>query len=78
EELPRLEPHLRADKRLLTLLRRDVSIIKGKSLKTYEDTLDSLSCAYIGFYHWYWGEERSEVMGDMETGYIVIPKRSRQ
>jgi predicted RNase H-like nuclease len=74
DELPVLRPHLRADKRLKTLLKRDVSVMKGRGMKAYEDTLDSLFCAYIGFYHWYWGEERSEVLGDIGTGYIVIPR----
>jgi predicted RNase H-like nuclease len=73
-ELTRLKPRLRADKKLRDLLRRDVYGMKGRALKAYEDTLDSLFCAYIAFYHWYWGEEQSEVIGDMETGYIVIPK----
>lgn len=76
EELTRLKPHLQADKKLQTLLRKDVSLMGGRTLKAYEDTLDSLSCAYIGLYHWYWGEERSEVVGDTQTGYIVIPKRN--
>jgi predicted RNase H-like nuclease len=74
ERLPGLRPPLRADKKLKDLLQRDLSSTKGRALKAYEDTLDSLFCAYIAFYHWYWGEEKSEVLGDMETGYIVIPK----
>lgn len=74
EELTGLRPRLKADKKLQDLLQRDVSEMKGRTLKAYEDTLDSLFCAYIGFYHWYWGEERSEILGDMQTGYIVIPK----
>ncbi len=74
KELPGLKPRLILDKGFKTLLQRDVSGMKGRVLKAHEDTLDSLFCAYTGFYHWYWGEERSEVLGDMETGYIVIPK----
>jgi len=47
----------------------------GAALKTTEDQLDSLVCAYIGAYWWYWGEERNLVLGDRTTGYIVIPQR---
>jgi predicted RNase H-like nuclease len=47
----------------------------GAALKATEDQLDSLVCAYVGAYWWYWGEERNLVLGDRTTGYIVIPQR---
>ncbi len=47
----------------------------GKALKALEDKLDSLICAYVGAYWWYWGKEKNVVLGDRATGYIVIPKR---
>ena len=47
----------------------------GAALKALEDKLDSLICAYVGAYWWYWGLERNIVLGDRSTGYIVIPKR---
>ena len=47
----------------------------GKALKALEDKLDSLICAYVGAYWWYWGKERNIVLGDRANGYIVIPKR---
>jgi predicted RNase H-like nuclease len=72
--LLRLKPRLRSNPLLTRLLNRNTDLLKGRELKCYEDTLDSLICAYIGLYHWYWGEERSEVVGDMESGYMVIPR----
>jgi len=45
----------------------------GKAMKAVEDQLDSLLCAYIGAYWWYWGEKRNWVMGDYQHGYIVVP-----
>ena len=45
----------------------------GNALKTVEDQLDSLVSAYIGAYWWYWGKERNWVLGDLSTGYLVIP-----
>jgi predicted RNase H-like nuclease len=47
----------------------------GKALKVLEDKLDSLICAYVGAYWWYWGKEKNVVLGDRANGYIVIPKR---
>jgi predicted RNase H-like nuclease len=47
----------------------------GAALKATEDKLDSLICAYVGAYWWYWGEQRNLVLGDRTTGYIVIPQR---
>jgi predicted RNase H-like nuclease len=49
----------------------------GATLKEAEDKLDSLICAYVAAYWWYWGEQRNIVLGDRTTGYIVIPS-SRQ
>ncbi|MBN3899157.1 MAG: DUF429 domain-containing protein [Nostoc sp. NOS(2021)] len=54
----------------------------GAALKATEDKLDSLICAYVGAYWWYWGEQRNLVLGDVydglrlrTTGYIIIPQR---
>ncbi|WP_041919109.1 DUF429 domain-containing protein [Gloeocapsa sp. PCC 7428] len=45
------------------------------ALKALEDKLDSLICAYVAAYWWYWGTERNLVLGDRTTGYIVVPKK---
>lgn len=47
--------------------------LNSKELKRQEDQWDSLICAYIGAYWWYWGRERNWVLGDESTGYIVVP-----
>lgn len=44
------------------------------TLKALEDQLDALLCAYIGAHWWYWGIERNLVLGDRQTGYIIIPQ----
>ncbi len=49
----------------------------GAALKAAEDKLDSLICAYVAAYWWYWGEQRNLVLGDRTTGYIVVPFRVR-
>jgi predicted RNase H-like nuclease len=66
--LPKLEPSLQLE----TKFDIDVSTT-GVQLKAIEDKLDSLMCAYIGAYWWYWGTQRNLVLGDKTTGYIVIP-----
>ncbi|MDJ0746725.1 MAG: hypothetical protein QNJ32_25665 [Xenococcaceae cyanobacterium MO_167.B27] len=43
-------------------------------LKAVEDKLDSLICAYVAAYWWYWGEARNLVLGNENTGYIIVPK----
>ncbi|WP_289500543.1 DUF429 domain-containing protein [Gloeocapsopsis sp. IPPAS B-1203] len=47
----------------------------GTALKALEDKLDSLICAYVAAYWWYWGTERNIVLGDRTTGYIVVPMK---
>jgi predicted RNase H-like nuclease len=47
--------------------------LKGAALKTREDGLDAITCAYIALYHARWGDTKSTVVGDMEVGYIVTP-----
>ncbi|NJR75166.1 MAG: DUF429 domain-containing protein, partial [Scytonema sp. CRU_2_7] len=50
----------------------------GAAFKEVEDKLDSLICAYVAAYWWYWGEQRNLVLGDCTTGYIVIPAKSQK
>jgi predicted RNase H-like nuclease len=66
--LPKLEPSLQLETQF------DINdLTTGAQLKAIEDKLDSLMCAYIGAYWWYWGMQRNLVLGDKTTGYIVIP-----
>lgn len=55
------------------LLRGDISGMKGKFLKQYEDLLDACFCAYLALFLWHWGAERNEVFGDLDSGYIIVP-----
>ncbi|MEH2025272.1 DUF429 domain-containing protein [Nostoc sp.] len=92
--LPTLEPPLRPLRLLCETLRVGEASCResgsffseipntGAALKTTEDQLDSLICAYVGAYWWYWGEQRNLVLGDVydglrlrTTGYIIIPQR---
>lgn len=67
-ELSRLQPQLKLSQPLPPIPN------PGKELKELEDQLDSIICAYVGAYWWYWGMERNLTLGHLETGYIVVPK----
>ncbi|WP_088240227.1 DUF429 domain-containing protein [Calothrix rhizosoleniae] len=79
--LPYLEPRLdinpQGHKQTAKFIEIDFfsSSLTGAELKAAEDKLDSLICAYVGAYWWYWGEQHNLVLGDCSTGYIVIPSR---
>lgn len=67
--LPMLEPRLK-------ITESDLPAIPstGPALKAVEDQLDSLLCAYVAAYWWYWGTARNLVLGNRDAGYIVIPQ----
>lgn len=71
--LPSLSPPLRSW-RLCGSFTSEIPTT-GAALKATEDKLDSLICAYVAAYWWYWGEQRNLVLGDRTTGYIVIPQK---
>ncbi len=66
EALPQHEPPL-----LITELPEIPTT--GKAMKAVEDQLDSIVCAYVGAYWWYWGCDRNQVLGSQNEGYIVVP-----
>jgi pyridoxamine 5'-phosphate oxidase len=68
ERLPHLTPRL-APQRLPPIPST------GPQLKALEDQLDAITCAYVAAHWWYWGLERNDVLGDSQSGYIVVPKR---
>jgi predicted RNase H-like nuclease len=42
--------------------------------KPVEDRIDAVFCALIGYWHWLHVGRRSEVLGDLYTGFILVPK----
>ncbi|MGI4790659.1 MAG: DUF429 domain-containing protein [Janthinobacterium lividum] len=53
----------------------DVTGMIGGKLKSLEDGMDALTCAYIVFRYWHHGAAGAEVIGDMTHGYVVVPTR---
>ena len=42
--------------------------------KPAEDRLDALVCALVGYLHWRSRGEATEMIGDIETGFMLLPK----
>ena len=70
--LPRLEPALSLSS--LDCIPAIAPKQTGKELKAIEDRLDSLLCAYVAAHWWYWGTAKNMVLGNLESGFIVIPQ----
>jgi predicted RNase H-like nuclease len=68
------EPALKFSPDVKRLLGADITDYRGATYKYFDDLLDGILCAYLGYYFWYWGEEGSWILGDSESGYIVLPK----
>ncbi|MBD3209065.1 DUF429 domain-containing protein [Candidatus Woesearchaeota archaeon] len=55
----------------------EVTTLKGRALKDYEDKLDAVFCAYIAYYAWK-HPKKCEVLGNMHEGYILTPVFQRK
>ncbi len=83
-EFDRYEAYLRALEHADPALLPDDSVLTRPgdptlaALKRYEDRLDALTCAYIAAYYIRWGAKRVQVLGDMTTGHIVVPRLQYQ
>lgn len=60
-------PHLELDDSTAALL-------DAGWTKDVEDQTDSLVCALIGDWHWRHRGEKTELLGDRETGFFLIPQ----
>lgn len=70
KSLGNAEPALELPKHIVS---QDVTKLKAKRLKEYEDLLDSVVCAYVAHYYWRWGGGKCAVLGTLQDGYIVTP-----
>ncbi|MDD5133260.1 MAG: DUF429 domain-containing protein [Candidatus Nanoarchaeia archaeon] len=50
----------------------DVTKLRGKKLKNYEDLLDGVFCAYLSYYIWK-NPEKCAILGNFKKGYILTP-----
>lgn len=70
------EPPLRPGEEVEGLFYELIARLRGKALKHYEDLLDAYFCAYLAFHYWRFGRAGSEMIGDVDTGYIIVPHRA--
>lgn len=49
------------------------SLLAQRWSKPVEDRTDALFCALIGLWHWMHRGKKSEVIGDVRTGFILLP-----
>jgi len=54
------------------------SLLTQKWSKAVEDQTDALFCALIGLWHWRHQGRKSEVIGDLKTGFILLPEKNRK
>ncbi len=47
--------------------------LRGRALKTYEDTLDAITCAYTAAYLWHYGPAFTRVYGTIGEGHMMTP-----
>jgi predicted RNase H-like nuclease len=50
------------------------ALLRDRWSKPVEDRADALFCALIGLRHWIHQGRQSEVIGDRESGFILLPK----
>ncbi len=62
----------------LSLTTETHSLLRSSWSKTIEDKTDALFCALVGLWHWHYRGRRSEVIGDLRTGFILLPEDLRE
>ena len=54
------------------------SLLAQRWSKPVEDRTDALFCALIGLWHWMHRGKKSEVIGDVRTGFILLPENEKK
>jgi predicted RNase H-like nuclease len=67
--LNKASPALKIEKKFLN---NDLKKLRLSELKSYEDTIDAVFCAYIAYYYWA-NPQNCSVLGNMKAGYIMTP-----
>lgn len=70
------DPLLRPGDEVESLFFESIPRLRGKALKHYEDLLDAYFCSYLALHYWRFGRARSEMIGDVDSGYIIVPYRA--
>ena len=54
------------------------ALLRERWTKPVEDRVDALFCALIALWHIHHKGRRSEVIGDLQTGFILLPEDLRK
>lgn len=77
-EFQRLQTKLRACLRehfpALQVSRDLAGLLRMPWTKDVEDQTDAFFCALIGYWHWLHEGQRTETLGDLATGFILVPR----
>ena len=68
------EPSLKISTEVKNLLNIHAEGFTGVRYKVLDDLLDGIFCAYLAYYFWCWGVEGCWVVGDIDTGYVTLPR----
>jgi predicted RNase H-like nuclease len=68
------EPRLKFSPDVKKVLNVDIENFTGARYKALDDMFDGIFCAYLAYYFWYWGDERTWIIGDMNDGYVALPR----
>ncbi len=68
------EPQLKYSAEVQKAIGVDIADFAGTRYKILDDLLGGIFCAYLAYYFWHWGHEGCWVVGDMETGYVTLPR----
>lgn len=68
------DPALEFSPEVSKVLSIDVSELTRVRYKILDDLVDGIFCAYLAYYFWYWGHERRWIVGDMNDGYVMLPR----
>jgi predicted RNase H-like nuclease len=52
----------------------DITTCVGIRFKHFDDLLDGIFCAYLAYCLWTFGEAGRRVVGDVDAGYVVLPR----
>ncbi len=68
---------LAAEFPFLVLDHATCALLAARWSKSCEDQLDAFFCALIGLWHVHHGGRRSEILGGITTGFILLPEDLR-
>ncbi len=51
-----------------------IGLLEADYSKEAEDRLDAFFCALIALHHWRHRGQKSQVLGDIRTGFLVLPE----